>query len=241
MTTQNNHNPNKVMLEHADDLQRRSAEAAYRCQLLLNETEELGTQTLDELQKQRHTISSIQNSTESTDAKLDHTHKLLNRFDRWAGHWYGRNKRMAEREGKQALKELKLVDNQKFKNTENRQPTGTGYNGKRIEDMKSELFDSSKRSNAAELIQKPEDKLITSPLDDETKEELQQIDERGKELDNLLTGMAESLDRLSQMSTTLHNEATQSSHSIDKIETKLDQVNQKQFVAQRRLRLNLNK
>jgi Snare region anchored in the vesicle membrane C-terminus len=231
--------PNKAMLEHVGDLQQRTVDVAYRCQLQLNETEQIGESTLDLLHKQRNTIASINDSTEALNDKLDHSNKLLNRFDLLAGHWYGRNKRIARKEGKEAMKDMKLASSRKTGVSAKQNPAS--FDVKIVESMKSELFMSKTSNNIQEDVRKFDDTAIVSPLDEDVRNELNQIELRDSELDHVLDDMAESLERLANISTLMNDHAVQSDKNIDRVVTKLDQVNQKQFVVQRRLRRNLNK
>jgi Snare region anchored in the vesicle membrane C-terminus len=233
--------PNRAILDQVDDLQQRTAEIAYRCQLQLRETEQIGELTLDVLQEQRKTIASIDDSTEALNDKLDHSNKLLNRFDLWAGHWYGRNKRIARKEGKQALKDMKLTSSVKgtVKVTEKQNPTK--YDARIVESMRSELFMSQNANSIQGGMRKLEDSPFVLPLDENTRNELKQIELRDSELDHVLDDMAESLDRLANISKLMKDDAVQSKTNIEKAIVQVDQLNEKQFVVQRRLRRNLNK
>lgn len=238
--------PNRALLDHADELQRKSAEVARRCQQQLTETEEVGILTLDEIRNQNKTMTDIQDSADMTNAKLDHTHKLLNRYDRWAFHWYGRNKRQAQKEGKQAINERKLVEKQNQKKqiskTDSKKPPVDHYVNN--EANRSKLFPSSGEPRIRTVNTIPIDvdgDTMASPLDEETKDYLQHIEEQDEELDNVLSGMVESLDRLSHISKTMNDDIHQGNQQMDQVIKKVDQVNHKQFVAQGRLRRNLNK
>jgi hypothetical protein len=241
-------NPNKAFLDHADELQRKSAEVARRCQQQLAETEEVGRLTLDEIRNQHTTLTHIQDSADMTNAKLDHTHKLLNRYDRWAFHWYGRNKRQAQKEGKQAIHERKVVEkrnqNKQMAKTESTKPPVDHYGSN--ERNRSQLFQSSGQPRIRNVNMTPIDvdgdgDNATSPLDEETKSRLRQIEDQDEDLDNVLNGMVESLDRLSHISKTMNDDIHQGNQKMDRVMKKVDHVNHKQFVAQARLRRNLNK
>lgn len=238
-------NPNRVLLAHADEIQRRSTEVARRCQQQLSETEEVGIKTLDEIRNQNKTMTQIQDSADMTNAKLDHTQKLLNRYDRWAFHWYGRNKRQAQKEGKQVIQERKLMEKQ------NRKQQPSANDSKKVidhygknETNRSQLFSSTGQSRIRTVNTMPIDvdgDTVASPLDEKTKNHLQHIEDQDDELDNMLSGMVESLDRLSHISKTMNDDIKQGNQQMDQVIKKVDQVNHKQFVAQSRLRRNLNK
>ena len=248
--TKNKHdssnNPNRALLDQADELQRKSIEVARRCQQQLTETEEVGVLTGDEIRNQNKTMTHIQDSADMTNAKLDHTHKLLNQYDRWAFHWYGRNKRQARQEGKQSINEKKLVDKQNQKQQlskiDSKKPPVDHYSNN--EAKRSQLFPSSGQSRMRIVNSIPIDvdgDTVASPIDEETKDYLLHIEAQDEVLDNVLNGMVESLDRLSQISKTMKDDIHQGSQQMDQVTKKVDQVNQKQIVAQGRLRRNLNK
>jgi hypothetical protein len=249
--------PNKALLDEAEDIQRKTSEVAQRCQQQLNETEELGINTLDEIRNQNETINSIQNSTTLTNAKLDHTNQLLNRYDRWAFHWLGGNKRMARKEVKQATKEMKIIEKQQAtirqkKSVETKKPSGDYY-GNNQEANRSKLLSSStstSTSTPSPRLRKVDtipydvddnNNYSATPLNDETKEQLQHINDQDVEIDSMLDSMVESLDRLSQISKTVDTDIKQHNQQIDTVVRTVNNVNYKQSVAQSRLRRNLNK
>lgn len=237
---------NRLLLEHADELQRKSTEVAQRCQQQLTETEELGIVTLDEIRNQNQTMTQIQAAADMTNAKLDHTNKLLNRYDRWAFHWYGGDKRQARREGKQATKEGKLLEKQKqreFPSKADSKKTPIDHYGNH-ELNRSQLIPNSKNSRIRTIDTIPievDGDTVASPLDKETKEYLLKIEDQDEALDNMLSDMVESLDRLSHISKTMNVDISQGNQQLNQVIKNVDQVNHKQFVAQGRLRRNLNK
>ena len=238
--------PNRVLLDHADELQRQSTQVARRCQQRLAETEEVGTLTLDEIRKQNKTMTHIKDSADMTNAKLDHTHKLLNRFDRWAFHWYGRKKRQAQKEGKQAFNERKLIEKQNQKTQilkTNSEEAHVDLFGSH-EAIRSQSFQSSEpriRTVNTIPIDVDGDTVATTPLDNETKEYLRHIEDQDEELDNVFSGMVESLDRLSHICKTMNGDILQGNQQMDQVIKKVDQVNHKQFVAHGRLQRNIDK
>ena len=238
-------NPNTILLDHADLLQRESREVARRCQQQLTETEELGMLTLDEIRNQNQTMTQIQHAADMTNAKLDHTNKLLNRYDRWAFHWYGGNKRRAQREGKQATRERKLLEKQTQKDLPPKADTtklSLDHYGNNELDRSQLLHARNARSRTVETIPVEVDgDTVASPLDKETKDYLLKIDDQDEALDGMLNGMVESLDRLSQISKTMNVDISQGNQQMDQVIKKVDQVNHKQVVAQGRLHRNLNK
>ena len=231
--------PSKAILEEIEDLQQRTAAAAFRCQIQLNEAELIGDGTLQVLRQQRDTILSINESTEALNDKVDHSNKLLNRYDVWAGHWFGRNKRIARKEAKQGMKEMKLASIGNTKISVSSDPAESFATGE--ESMRSQLFMSKSSNGLPKKTRQPEDLPVELPLDEETRMDLKQIESRDAELDQVLDSMTESLDRLANISKLMNGEAVQSKQSIEKVATKLDHVHQKQFVAQKRLRQNVNK
>lgn len=136
------------------------------------------------------------------------------------------------------MKDTKLASLGKAKVSANKTPSG--YDVRSVESTRSELFMSHSTNNIQGGMRKPEDNGMVSPLDDDTRNELKQIELRDSELDHVLDDMAESLDRLANISKLMNDDAVQSNKNINLVIAKLDQVNQKQFVVQRRLRRNLN-
>ena len=258
-------NPNRVLFEHADELQRKSTEVARRCQQQLAETEELGTVTLDEIRNQNKTLTRIHDSADMTNAKLDHTHKLLNRYDRWAFHWYGRNKRMAQRDGKQAKKEGKILEKQQQieqqSKTDSSNKSSANHHAitARNQDYRSQLFSSSSSApprirtvTTLPLDYDDDDDdvtvVVTPPpppppvLDDTTPDYYwRRINDQDEELDQAIDGMVESLDRLSHISKAMRDDISRGNQQMDQVVQKVDQVNYKQCVVNSRVRRNLNK
>jgi hypothetical protein len=239
-------NPNRILLQHADEIQQKSTEAVRRCQQQLMETEELGRQTIQEIHSQNTTMTRIQDSADMTNAKLDHTHKLLNRYDRWAFHWYGRNKRQAYKEGKQIKTEAKVLAKQQKETqfTIKTKKASVDKNDNHAFD-RSQLLPSSDQSQQRTVNTTPIDTdtggSVESPLDDETKQDLRRIEDQDIELDCMLDDMVESLNRISDISKTMNHDVQKGNQQMDRVIQKVDQVNHKQFVAHGRLRRNLKK
>jgi hypothetical protein len=89
---------NMQMLNKADDIQNKTAEAIMRIQKKTAETEEVGAKTIEELRRQAQQMDDINGELDAVAAKLDHASSLQNTFDSWAGNWLGLKKGRALRE-----------------------------------------------------------------------------------------------------------------------------------------------
>ena len=94
---------NKQVLQDTQEIQGKTKDAIWRIQKQAAETEQIGTATLEQLRKQGQQIDEINKDTEDISAKLDTAAALQNRFDRWAGNWFGGKKREALREASQEI------------------------------------------------------------------------------------------------------------------------------------------
>ena len=241
-------NTNKELVEQAQCLQQRSHETVYRVQRQLHETEELGENALRGLEQQRARLDGLQTSTDQLGTKLDHTNRLLNRFDRWAGHWGGANRREAQKEGKQ--KAMEIIDERKLKAKENLGDARISKNTAWIKNEtameqqkhkagKDELF--SQRTNYQSHCVKASEAKYAQQLDEETEAEIQCLESADRDLDDLMGAMGESLDRLQLLSKSLGDNAVKSGEAMEATATKLDSATRKQTVVLGRLRRNLNK
>lgn len=89
---------NKQVLQDTQEVQSKTKDAIWRIQKQAAETEQIGTATLEQLRKQGQQIDEINKDAEDIDAKLDQASALQNKFDRWAGNWFGGKKRDALKE-----------------------------------------------------------------------------------------------------------------------------------------------
>ena len=67
----------------------------FRIQRQLAETEEIGSQTLEELRKQGNQMDDINSDLDKVSHKLDESAGLQSTFDKWAGNWFGGKKNQA--------------------------------------------------------------------------------------------------------------------------------------------------
>ena len=86
------------LIRQAEQDQDATKEGIFRIQRQLAETEQIGSQTLEELRKQGSQMDDINNDLDRVSNKLDQSSALQATFDNWAGNWFGGKK-------KQALKE----------------------------------------------------------------------------------------------------------------------------------------
>jgi hypothetical protein len=89
---------NLNLIRQAEEDQDATKEGIFRIQRTLQETEQIGGQTLEELRKQGSQMDDINNDLDRVSNKLDQSSALQATFDSWAGNWFGGKK-------KQALKE----------------------------------------------------------------------------------------------------------------------------------------
>jgi len=106
---------NLAMVREAEEKQNATKESVFRIQRQLQETESLGSQTLEELRKQTDAMDQITKDLDSVDAKLDDTAKLQTKFDWWAFNWLGGKKKKAMAEAKADIAASKAEDALKVK------------------------------------------------------------------------------------------------------------------------------
>ena len=98
MSTGDKRQANLDLIRQAEQDQDATKEGIFRIQRQLAETEQIGSQTLEELRKQGSQMDDINNDLDRVGNKLDQSSALQATFDNWAGNWFGGKK-------KQALKE----------------------------------------------------------------------------------------------------------------------------------------
>lgn len=89
---------NMKVLAETDDVQNQTKDAIDRIKKQTAETEELGGATLEELRKQGRQMDDINSELESVNNKLDQSGALQERFNLWAGNWFGGKKKEANAE-----------------------------------------------------------------------------------------------------------------------------------------------
>lgn len=114
---------NLKMLNEASDLQSKTKESVFRIQKQVAETEDLGTQTIEQLRRQGQQMDEINTEIEGVGAKLDHSEQLMTTFDFWAFNWFGGKKRQAHKDAAAQIEEAnkaehsrvrELFENQKY-------------------------------------------------------------------------------------------------------------------------------
>lgn len=89
---------NQQLIREAESKQSATKDAIFRIQRQAAETEQIGSQTLEELRKQGSQMDDINADLEKVSTKLDQSSSLQNTFDKWAGNWFGGKKRDAMKE-----------------------------------------------------------------------------------------------------------------------------------------------
>jgi hypothetical protein len=91
---------NRKMLSQAEKTQEDTKAAAIRIKQRLQETEDIGSATLQQLGHQGHQLDELHNELTDIDNKLAQTTQLQSNFDFWAGNWSGTKKSAAGQEAK---------------------------------------------------------------------------------------------------------------------------------------------
>jgi hypothetical protein len=86
---------NQKVLSDAADVQDKTKQSVLRIQKQAAETESIGAATLEELRRQGNQMDEINTDLDNVSAKLDVSAGLQDKFDRWAGNWFGGKKREA--------------------------------------------------------------------------------------------------------------------------------------------------
>ena len=89
---------NLDMIRKAEEQQAATKETVFRIDRQLAETEEIGSQTLEELRKQGAQMEDINSDLDKVSSKLDESANLQSTFDKWAGNWFGGKKKQAMQE-----------------------------------------------------------------------------------------------------------------------------------------------
>jgi len=89
---------NLDMIRKAEEQQAATKETVFRIDRQLAETEEIGSQTLEELRKQGSQMEDITSDLDKVSQKLDQSANLQSTFDKWAGNWWGGKKKDALKE-----------------------------------------------------------------------------------------------------------------------------------------------
>lgn len=95
MSSINRKEANQRMLQETKAVQSQTKDAVDRIKQQVAETEEIGSQTLEQLRAQGQQIDEITGDIESVSNKLDEANKLQNTFDSWGGNIFGFGKKKA--------------------------------------------------------------------------------------------------------------------------------------------------
>ena len=104
---------NLDLIRRAESDQDATKEGIFRIQRTLQETEQIGGQTLEELRKQGSQMDDINNDLDRVSSKLDQSSALQSTFDNWAGNWWGGKKKQALKE---AASEIAMRDKEELYN-----------------------------------------------------------------------------------------------------------------------------
>jgi hypothetical protein len=150
---------NRQKLQEIDDVQDKTKEAIIRMQRQAAEAEETGAMTLDELRKQGQQIDEVSGDLDQISAKLDQSTALQNKFDVWAGNWFGGKKRaamkeaaadIAQRNAEELGKIKEVFENEKF-DTMSRKWKAQGFTLVTTPTVQApEIFDPASVANQAE-------------------------------------------------------------------------------------------
>lgn len=86
---------NQKVLNDASEIQDKTKQSILRIQKQAAETESIGSATLEELRRQGNQMDEINTDLDNVSAKLDISSGLQDKFDRWAGNWFGGKKKEA--------------------------------------------------------------------------------------------------------------------------------------------------
>jgi hypothetical protein len=89
---------NDQLLQQTTEIQDKTLESLLRTQRLIAQSTEVGAQTLEELHKQGAQLDEINAELDNVSTQLDKADQLQNKFDWWAGNWFGGKKAKAIRE-----------------------------------------------------------------------------------------------------------------------------------------------
>lgn len=106
---------NRQMLQQTSEVQDKSVETVFRIQQQVQETETLATATIEELRIQSRQMDEIDRDLDAVSSKLDHSQALQNKFDVWAGNWFGGKKRAALKEAAGEIADKNQEDSGKIK------------------------------------------------------------------------------------------------------------------------------
>jgi hypothetical protein len=162
---------NLGLIRRAEDEQLATKDGIFRIQRQLAETEQLGSQTLDELRKQGSQMDDIASDLNKVSDKLDTSASLQNTFDKWAGNWFGGKKARAMKE---AAAEISARENDQLSKVK--------------EVFEQENFSSVSRNWKSGGFVLCNDPSLAAP-DDLFNPELQQDSDSGWMIDFSLTGI----------------------------------------------------
>jgi hypothetical protein len=220
----------ETSLNEAEYAQDQTKDAILRIKAQLANTEDLAVNTLSNLYTQRTQTRQIELEMDRIQSALDQTIKLQNRFDRWNLHWGGRNMRQAKKEAKIQMKGFE------------RQMESIKIIGK-VEDEIMTDIETRAATPKLNVVCSPnlEEEFQKLPLDQEFQQTMARIHHTDKEVDDMLGGIKESIDRLQLMSLQMHVETECSAKVLNKASNRVDKAHGKQLTANGRLNKNLLK
>jgi hypothetical protein len=220
---------NAQAIEEAEAMQAQAREAMERIRAQTEQTQEVAAMTLGELQEQRRQTESIELQAHSLEAKLQHTNRLQNSFDRWSLNLRGKKRAtkeatvvLAGAKAQQAVKSLsRSVD-----------PAVAAIKNKVVAQKRPER-------KKEVLIKSTNEHEDSNPMDEEDVAGLDRIDQNDKELDAMLDQIDASLDGITNLSLAMKEEAHSQNKNLKSVNQSMERANEKQAVAITRVRHSL--
>lgn len=200
-----------------------------------NEAQEVGVATMEQLENQRRQLDRMQREAGRINEKLDETDKIANKLDFWALKW--NNKRIAQSQARaeldRRLEEIDVHRKQQREKTLKKSPKKeTGADRRRRRQKKQQKNGTTDKP----FSRVPLVRNLDPTLDEDTKRELLQMEQDDQEIDNMLDHLDEDLGRIKEMTLEMGAEVGQHGEQVDKLNDDMDQVREKQFMANMRVK-----
>ena len=216
-------NSDKEALEEAAKLQSKSKDALHRLQQDLEQTQQAGAMTLDDLYAQRRKLEGIESQGDRLHETLDETEKLQRKLGTWFGGFGA---------GTSKKKKVEATPDQK----ENNQNDSTDKKKKwkfRKSSKKSEKSDGPVLNVRKGLLEGED-----IPL--EHKDELNALARGDEELDAQMDLIGNQLKNILDMTQEIGTESKNHGQRLDKVNTQIADANQRQKKANKKARRLLN-
>lgn len=210
-------------LKEAADLQSKSKDAAVRMQQRLQETQDMGVTTLEELYERRRQLEAIEAETDRMHHTLDETEEMQTKL----GGWFSFDWLLPSHKTMRSVEEHTAIG---VGTSSNNEPTST-RNPKKL----WKKLHLTRRPNNEKVAVEPEaPKGLLDGVDVEKsdyKEELKALDRRDKELDNHLDTIGLQLEHLTAMAEEIGQETNRQTDQMGNLKDNMIDVHFRQYEA----------